>query len=174
MKVAVYNRYWTTAGGAERYAGAVAQTLAAEHDVDLLTPEPVDWPELEERLGLDLSAARPVFVEDAGYGTLASASAGYGKTRRCRNARDAYDRWLEHRQPQPYPQPQPSPYPYPQPQPSSPYPSPPGGQTPGTGTLVPTPAPPGGEPCTCGFIAAVIRSRCRTCCRCSRTSISAC
>jgi glycosyltransferase involved in cell wall biosynthesis len=77
VRVAVYNRYWTTAGGAERYAGAVAQTLAAEHDVDLLTPEPVDWPELEERLGLDLSAARPVFVEDAAYGTLAAASAGY-------------------------------------------------------------------------------------------------
>jgi glycosyltransferase involved in cell wall biosynthesis len=77
VRVAVYNRYWTTAGGAERYAGAVAQTLAAEHDVDLLTPEPVDWAKLEERLGLDLSAARPVFVEDAGYGTLAAASSGY-------------------------------------------------------------------------------------------------
>lgn len=77
MKIAVYNRHWTTAGGGERYAGVVAQTLAGEHEVDLLTPEPVDWPELEERLGLDLSAARPVFVEDAGYGTLAPASADY-------------------------------------------------------------------------------------------------
>lgn len=77
MRVAVFNRYWTTAGGAERYAGAIAQALAAEHDVDLLTPEPVEWAQLEERLGLDLSATRPVFVEDAGYGTLAAASAGY-------------------------------------------------------------------------------------------------
>ena len=77
MKIAVYNRHWSTAGGGERYAGAVAQVLAAEHEVDLLTPEPVDWGELEERLGLDLSAARPVFVEDAGFGTLAEATRPY-------------------------------------------------------------------------------------------------
>jgi glycosyltransferase involved in cell wall biosynthesis len=55
MKVAVFNRYWATHGGGERYAGALAQALAAEHDVHLLSPAPVDWPRLEEQLGLDLS-----------------------------------------------------------------------------------------------------------------------
>jgi glycosyltransferase involved in cell wall biosynthesis len=55
MKIAVFNRYWTTYGGGERYAGAFAQALAADHDVHLLSPTDVDWPHLEERLGLDLS-----------------------------------------------------------------------------------------------------------------------
>src|SRR5262245_35918254 len=55
MKIAVFNRYWATHGGGERYAGALAQALAAEHQVDLLSPAPVDWDRLEEQLGLDLS-----------------------------------------------------------------------------------------------------------------------
>ena len=55
MKIAVFNRYWTTCGGGERYAGAFAEALAADHDVHLLSPTDVDWPRLEERLGLDLS-----------------------------------------------------------------------------------------------------------------------
>jgi glycosyltransferase involved in cell wall biosynthesis len=55
MKIAVFNRYWTTFGGGERYAGAFAQALATDHDVHLLSPTTVDWAQLEERLGLDLS-----------------------------------------------------------------------------------------------------------------------
>jgi glycosyltransferase involved in cell wall biosynthesis len=55
MKIAVFNRYWTTYGGGERYAGAFAAALAADHDVHLLSPTQVDWARLEERLGLDLS-----------------------------------------------------------------------------------------------------------------------
>jgi glycosyltransferase involved in cell wall biosynthesis len=55
MKIAVFNRYWTTCGGGERYAGAFAEALAVDHDVHLLSPTDVDWPRLEERLGLDLS-----------------------------------------------------------------------------------------------------------------------
>lgn len=77
LRIAVYNRHWSTAGGGERYAGAIAQALAQEHEVDLLTPERIDWRHLEERLGLDVSAARPVFVEDAGFGTLAEATRAY-------------------------------------------------------------------------------------------------
>ncbi len=59
MKVAVFNRYWTTVGGGERYAGALAEALAGDHNVHLLSPTPVDWARLEERLGLDLSRATP-------------------------------------------------------------------------------------------------------------------
>lgn len=57
MRIAVFNRHWTTYGGGERYAGALAQALATDHDVHLLSPTPVDWARLEERLGLDLSRA---------------------------------------------------------------------------------------------------------------------
>ena len=77
MRIGVYNRHWTTAGGGERYAGSIAQVLAAEHEVDVLTPEAVEWPDLEERLGLDLSGTRPVFFEDAGFGTLAATTEDY-------------------------------------------------------------------------------------------------
>jgi len=59
MKVAVLNRHWATQGGGERYAGALAEALATDHDVHLLSPTTVDWPQLEERLGLDLSRTTP-------------------------------------------------------------------------------------------------------------------
>jgi glycosyltransferase involved in cell wall biosynthesis len=64
MRVAVFNRYWATCGGGERYAGALAQVLATDHDVHLLSPTPVDRALLEERLGLDLSRATPRVVPD--------------------------------------------------------------------------------------------------------------
>jgi hypothetical protein len=64
MRVAVFNRYWATCGGGERYAGALAQALATDHDVHLLSPTPVDWALLEERLGLDLSRTTPRIVPD--------------------------------------------------------------------------------------------------------------
>jgi len=59
MKVAVFNRFWTTYGGGERYAGALAQALASDHDVHLLSSTPVEWAQLEEQLGLDLSRTTP-------------------------------------------------------------------------------------------------------------------
>ena len=59
MKIAVFNRHWATHGGGEQYAGTLAQTLAAEHDVHLLAAAPVDWARLQEQLGLDLSRATP-------------------------------------------------------------------------------------------------------------------
>jgi glycosyltransferase involved in cell wall biosynthesis len=64
MKIAVFNRWWATYGGGERYAGALAQALATDHDVDLLAPTPVDWDRLEERLGLDLSRTSPRAVPE--------------------------------------------------------------------------------------------------------------
>jgi len=77
VRVAVYNRHWPTVGGGERYAGAFAQALAGEHEVELLGHEPIDVPLLEERLGLDLSGVTPRVVEDEGSGTLARATSDY-------------------------------------------------------------------------------------------------
>ena len=54
-RVAVYNKYWTTGGGAEKYGGLVAQVLAADHDVELLGPEDLDVDALADRLDLDLT-----------------------------------------------------------------------------------------------------------------------
>ena len=41
-RVAVYNLYWSTYGGGEQVAGAIAQALADDHEVVLLGPEPID------------------------------------------------------------------------------------------------------------------------------------
>jgi hypothetical protein len=67
MRIAIYDRYWDTAGGGERLAGAIASVLAAPaapdasaasgtgHDVVLLAPQPIDATALGRRMGLDLS-----------------------------------------------------------------------------------------------------------------------
>ena len=77
MKVAVYNRYWPTAGGGEKYAASVAQALAADHDVDLLGYDEIDPSMLEERLDVDLTDVGTRIIEHDRVGALASASAGY-------------------------------------------------------------------------------------------------
>jgi glycosyltransferase involved in cell wall biosynthesis len=75
VKVAVYQRYWSTMGGGEQYAGGIAQVLSEDHDVDLLGPAPVDIGALHERLGLDLSrTALRLTISDS---DVASASADY-------------------------------------------------------------------------------------------------
>ena len=53
--VAVYNKYWSTGGGAEKYGGLVAQVLAVDNDVVLLGPEDFDIDALADRLDLDLT-----------------------------------------------------------------------------------------------------------------------
>ena len=55
MRVGVYNRFWSTAGGGERFSGGIAEVLAEDHSVTLLGHEPIDLAFLGERLQLDLS-----------------------------------------------------------------------------------------------------------------------
>jgi glycosyltransferase involved in cell wall biosynthesis len=76
MRAAVYNRYWATGGGAEKYGGAIAQILAADGPLDLLSHDPVDVDWLAERLRLDLSGANVRLLDDA-TGEVKAASAGY-------------------------------------------------------------------------------------------------
>jgi Glycosyl transferases group 1 len=75
MKVAVYDRYWPTGGGGEKFAAGIAAAVAGDHDVALIAHEPLDTDWLGERLHLDL---RGVGVdqqpEDAGAVSHASAS----------------------------------------------------------------------------------------------------
>lgn len=55
MRVLVYDQFWSTLGGGEKYAGAIAETLTADgHEVDLLAHEPIDLDLLQERLALHL------------------------------------------------------------------------------------------------------------------------
>jgi glycosyltransferase involved in cell wall biosynthesis len=95
VKVAVYDRFWPTAGGGEKVAGAIAQVLARDHDVTLLAHEEPDLDLLGERLQLDLAGVAvrvldltPTCVEDVGgdydflvnasYTSSASCSASHG------------------------------------------------------------------------------------------------
>jgi glycosyltransferase involved in cell wall biosynthesis len=74
VKVAVYDRYWSTGGGGEKFAAGVAAALAADHDVRLLAHEDVDLAWLGERLHLDLSGVGVDVVDDDLGVTRASAA----------------------------------------------------------------------------------------------------
>ena len=92
MKIAVYNRYWRSVGGGERYCGYAAQCLAEEHEVDLLVHDPLDRSVLQERLDVDLARVgmRTIPDEDdvcfayetSQYDLLINAS--YGSDAMCR------------------------------------------------------------------------------------------
>ncbi len=73
QRAAVYNLYWSTFGGGEQVAGAIAQALAADHEVVLLGPEPVDIEATIARLGVDLSACGYQRVVDDLAASAASA-----------------------------------------------------------------------------------------------------
>ncbi len=75
MKVAVYDRYWSTGGGGEKFAAGIAAALAADHDVVLIAHEAVDTGWLGERLHVDLTGVGvDVQAEDAGAVSHASAA----------------------------------------------------------------------------------------------------
>jgi glycosyltransferase involved in cell wall biosynthesis len=73
-RVGIYNLYWSTYGGGEQVSGAIAERLAAEHDVVLLGPEPVDADATRARLGVDLSGCGYERVVDDDAATEASSS----------------------------------------------------------------------------------------------------
>ncbi len=77
MKVAVYDRYWGTAGGGEKVAGGAAQVLSDEHEVFLLGNEPIDLQTLQERLNLDLRRVQTHIFDDTGSGALTAATEKY-------------------------------------------------------------------------------------------------
>ncbi len=81
-KVVVYDRYWSTGGGGEKYAAGLGDVLSREHDVTLLSHEPLDLDWLGERLALDLSRVgvavvaetEPLHEVTAGFDLFLNAS----------------------------------------------------------------------------------------------------
>jgi len=71
--VAVYNLYWSTYGGGEQVAGAIAEALAADHEVVLLGPDPIDLDVTRARLAVDLSGCGYQKVVDDLTASAASA-----------------------------------------------------------------------------------------------------
>ena len=79
MKVGVYNRFWSTGGGGERYGLAIAAALAKQHTVDLLGPEEPDRAGLAERLHLDIEQVAALGERVVGDrpGAVTEVSAAY-------------------------------------------------------------------------------------------------
>lgn len=73
MRSSIYNRYWATGGGAEKYGGVIAELLTRRGPVDLLTHEPFDRDWLAERLRLDLSGCDVRLIEDTPRALSAAA-----------------------------------------------------------------------------------------------------
>lgn len=76
MRAGVYNRYWSTGGGAEKYGAAIAQLLADDFEVDVLGHDPVDLDWLGDRLQLDLSHVKARQLDDRSD-VVTRASADY-------------------------------------------------------------------------------------------------
>ncbi len=68
MRVAIYDQWWPTMGGGEKFAAGMAEALAGRHEVTLLAHEPLDLDRVGERLQLDL---RRVSVTEIPVGTAA-------------------------------------------------------------------------------------------------------
>ncbi len=77
MKIGIYNRYWNTRGGGEKHAGALAESLARRHDVDLIGVEETDCTELGRHLLLDLRRTRFVQWPNLPCAELSDATAEY-------------------------------------------------------------------------------------------------
>mgnify|MGYP001821409682 FL=1 len=73
LTVGVYDLYWSTLGGGEQVDGSIAQVLAADHDVTLLGPRPIDVDATAKRLGVDLSTCGYRRVDDDDDASAASA-----------------------------------------------------------------------------------------------------
>jgi glycosyltransferase involved in cell wall biosynthesis len=65
MRSSIYNRYWSTGGGAEKFGGVIAEVLARRGPVELLTHDPFDLDWLAERLRLDLSGCTVRVIEQS-------------------------------------------------------------------------------------------------------------
>ncbi len=73
LKVGVYNLYWQTMGGGEQVAGAIAEVLSADHDVDVLGPVTPPVEAMRSRLAIDLGRTTYRQVNDDPSASEASA-----------------------------------------------------------------------------------------------------
>jgi len=77
MRIGIYNRYWATRGGGERYAGVMAEVLARDHRVELLGVEEIHLGALGAHLGLELSRTTFRLLPPVSERELAPISAEY-------------------------------------------------------------------------------------------------
>lgn len=74
-RAAIYNRFWSTMGGGERYSAAIGRVLSRSGaEVDLIGHEQVDLAELGSRLAVDLSNVNLRVIPHANYAVEAVSS----------------------------------------------------------------------------------------------------
>lgn len=83
MRIGIYNRYWSTRGGGERYAGVMAEVLSHDHEVELLGCDDIDLADLGQHLGLDLSRTRLRVVPPVIERELSPVTAEYDRFFNC-------------------------------------------------------------------------------------------
>ena len=76
MKIGVFNRYWATMGGGERFGAGIAEVLLEDGEVELISTTALDLGAFADRFGVDLSRATVRHVEDDTRAVTA-ASADY-------------------------------------------------------------------------------------------------
>src|ERR1700712_3117521 len=54
MRICILNKFFSTLGGGERHIGAIAEVLAARHEVYIIHCGPFEKKDLSARLNLDL------------------------------------------------------------------------------------------------------------------------
>jgi glycosyltransferase involved in cell wall biosynthesis len=64
-RAAIYDRWLKTAGGGEKHAGAIAEVLSRDHQVEFLTHLPVDLSAIASALNLDLAGVSVRYVPDS-------------------------------------------------------------------------------------------------------------
>ena len=98
MRVGIYDRYWSTLGGGERYASTLAEALKDYAEVDLIGIEPMDLSVLARRLDVDLKGVRYVRWAPLACASLVPLTrpydlfinATYGSSMRSQARRSAY------------------------------------------------------------------------------------
>jgi len=77
MRVGLYNRWLATLGGGEKHCLAIAETLSKDHQVEVITHNPVQKALAEERLNLDLSRVAFITIPDRHSIEIAPVTANY-------------------------------------------------------------------------------------------------
>ncbi|MBI5033449.1 MAG: glycosyltransferase [Chloroflexi bacterium] len=77
MRVGIYNRWLATLGGGEKYSLAIAEFLARNHAVQVISHRPVSNALASERLNLDLANVEFVTIPDRPTVELASITADF-------------------------------------------------------------------------------------------------
>ncbi len=77
MKIGIYNRWLHTLGGGEKHSLAIASFLSNQNEVEVISHKEVRKSDAEERLNLDLSKVKFVFIPDLPVEFLPEITSSY-------------------------------------------------------------------------------------------------